>query len=463
MNTQNARAENLRIAYIGGGSRGWAWNLMSDLIQEDAIGGTVVLYDIDREAAHKNEIIGNAMRREDGGAGRFTYRMEEDLETALTGADFVVISILPGTFEEMEVDVHLPEKYGVYQSVGDTAGPGGILRALRTMPMYVTFAKAIQKVCPQAWVINYTNPMAVCLQTLYAVFPDIRAFGCCHEVFGTQEVAARLTEEALGIEGIARRDIAVNVMGINHFTWIDQMQYQGRDILPLYRAAARRYAESGFEKDGPGNWMNSHFHSANRVKFDLCNRYGLAAAAGDRHLAEFCPPWYLKDPKTVREWMFSLTPVSWRKENRNTLLEKSGKMARGELAIEVKKSGEEGVAQMKAILGLGDLVTNVNLPNRGQISNVRPGTIVETNAWFTAGRVQPLFAGAMPEDILQLSAPHILSHHLCVEACRTRSLEPARRAFLASPLLTASLCDANALFDEMVWGTRAYLGQYAGV
>ena len=126
----------------------------------------------------------------------------------------------------MESDVHAPEKYGIYQSVGDTAGPGGIVRALRTIPMFEEFAVAIEKYCPEAWVINYTNPMTVCVDTLYKVFPKIKAFGCCHEVFGTQTLLQTALEEARGIEGIKREEIKVNVVAVNHFTWLTSAQYK---------------------------------------------------------------------------------------------------------------------------------------------------------------------------------------------------------------------------------------------
>ena len=123
MYIKNDRAEDVKITYIGGGSRGWAWNLMSDLAVEDQMSGTVTLYDIDIEAARNNVIIGERLQ-EAGGEKNFCYHACGNLREALQGADFVVISILPGTFEEMEYDVHYPEKYGIYQSVGDTAGPG---------------------------------------------------------------------------------------------------------------------------------------------------------------------------------------------------------------------------------------------------------------------------------------------------------------------------------------------------
>ena len=138
--------ENLKIAYIGGGSRGWAWKLMSDLVSAEDISGEVDLYDIDYEAALHNEIIGNKFNTAEGARSKWTYHARKTIGEALTGADFVVISILPGTFDEMESDVHTPEKYGIYQPVGDTTGPGGIIRALRTIPMMEVIAKAINAI-----------------------------------------------------------------------------------------------------------------------------------------------------------------------------------------------------------------------------------------------------------------------------------------------------------------------------
>ena len=119
-----SKINNLKIAYIGGGSRGWAWGLMSDLASCPDMSGDVYLYDIDFEAAKNNEIIGNKYNDAQGAVSKWSYHAVKTIEEALTGADFVVISILPGTFDEMESDVHAPEKYGIYQSVGDTSADG---------------------------------------------------------------------------------------------------------------------------------------------------------------------------------------------------------------------------------------------------------------------------------------------------------------------------------------------------
>ena len=303
---KNNRVENVKIAYIGGGSRGWAWGLMSDLAGAEDISGDVYLYDIDYPAAQANEVIGNRIKDLPDCKSNWNYRAVPTIGEALTGADFVVISILPGTFDEMQSDVHAPEKYGIYQSVGDTAGPGGIIRALRTVPMIEEIARAIRDYAPNAWVINYTNPMTVCVRTLYMTFPEIKAFGCCHEVFGTQKVLQNALEDICGIKGAQRDEMKVNVLSVNHFTWFTEAKYRDIDLFEVYRKYAQKYAETGTPTQADQNWMNNVLRCREKVKFDLFRRYGYIAAAGDRHLAEFCPgDWYQKDPQQVENWEFT--------------------------------------------------------------------------------------------------------------------------------------------------------------
>ncbi|AZT89895.1 alpha-glucosidase/alpha-galactosidase [Caldicellulosiruptor changbaiensis] len=463
LNTTAEQQKQINIAYIGGGSRGWAWRLMTDLALEKDLAGTVRLYDIDFEAAKNNEIIGNKLSSKPEVVGKWKYVAVKTLDEALYGADFVIISILPGTFEEMHSDVHAPEKYGIYQSVGDTTGPGGLIRGLRTVPMYVEFAEAIKKNCPNAWVINYTNPMAICLKTLYEVFPNIKAFGCCHEVFGTQKLLTEVVKEFLNEDReISRREIKVNVLGINHFTWFDKASYKSVDLFPLYKEFVDKYYEEGFERV-KGLWEKDYFASANRVKFDLFRRFGLIAAAGDRHLAEFVPYLYLTDRETVKKWKFNLTPVEWRIKHREELIELSKEYASGKKDIPLNPSGEEGVMQIKAILGLDTLVTNVNLPNRGQIPNLPLGAIVETNAVFTHDDVRPVYAGTLPSDLASIMIRHISNQELIVKAALEKDLNLAKRAFLNDPAIERLSQDkANDLFNEMINNTKKYL-TYLGI
>ncbi len=455
------RVEELKIAYIGGGSRGWAWGLMSDLAHCPDMSGTVALYDIDFEAAKNNEIIGNKYNEAEGCVGFWDYQAVETIEAALTGADFVVISILPGTFDEMESDVHWPEKYGIYQSVGDTTGPGGIIRAMRTLPMYEVIGKKIGECCPDAWVISYTNPMTLCVKTLYRVFPEIKAFGCCHEVFGTQKFLAKIVEEKLGIENVERGDIKVNPVSVNHYTWLTEANYKGIDLFPIYRDYCLSHPDGHKGGTVDNNWMNNHFASEELVKMQLFLQFNVIAAAGDRHLAEFCPGnWFLKDPERVKEMHFNLTPVFWRKEDLKNRLERAKRLASGAEQVVISETGEEGTRQMRAILGLGDLITNVNMPNVGQAPDLPFGAVVETNAVFRAGSVRPVAAGELPASIAPMVKRVCAVQELTSEGIAERDLKKIFSAFVNDPLVTCSYRDAEKMFKEMCENTKKYLGMY---
>ena len=449
--------ENLKIAYVGGGSRGWAWKLMSDLAVAGDISGEVDLYDIDYEAACHNEIIGNKFNDACGATTKWTYHARKTIGEALTGADFVIISILPGTFDEMDSDVHTPEKYGIYQPVGDTTGPGGIVRALRTIPMIEVIARAIREYCPKAWVINYTNPMALCIKSLYDTFPEIKAFGCCHEVFAVQELIAKAVCEATGEQITERKAVKANVVGVNHFTWITDARYRNYDVNKIYADFAEKYYYSGVEKKNP----DSVFESAHRVKFDLFKRYGVIAAAGDRHLAEFCEgSWYLKNDEQIKDWGFVRTPVSWRKEDLKERQARSERLRTGKEAVTIQETGEDGVRQIRALLGLGDYTTNVNIPNMGQIPNLPLGIVVETNAAFRDNSVDPIFAGPVPDGVWQLVSRAADAQSMVAKAARERNLDLAFKAFANDPLVNLDLPTARQLFDEMVENTKEYLSEY---
>lgn len=461
MKYRNNCVEDIKIAYIGGGSRGWARGLMSDLASAPDISGTVALYDIDEQAAKDNAVIGNRFNYAEGVKSHWNYIATPSLDAALQGANFVIISILPGTFDEMESDVHTPEKYGIYQPVGDSVGPGGIVRALRTVPMFQVIAEAIRDNCPDAWVINYTNPMTVCVRTLYKTFPKIKAFGCCHEVFGTQHLLATTYADKFGGEVPGRSDISVNVIGVNHFTWLTSAKYGGVDLFPVYAEMAREYAQTGYTKGKDSNWMNDVFDCSQKVKFDLFNRYGWIAAAGDRHLAEFCEgAWYLSSPERVKEMGFSLTPVSWRKQDLQDRLRETADVLSGKLPVGLFGTDEDGVHQIRALLGLHTFVTNVNIPNMGQVPNMPKDVVLETNAVFTADRVTPCQAGNIPMNIYNLIARIVGEQETVIEAAFERNLDKAFAAFVNDPLVTISLAQARQLFDEMIANTSKYLSEY---
>lgn len=169
---------------------------------------------------------------------------------------------------------------------------------------------------------------------------------------------------------------------------------------------------------------------------------------------------YLRDPDTVRQWKFSLTSVQWRKDELKERLEKSRAMASGQQAVDMEPSGEEGVLLMKALAGLGQVISNVNLPNAGQIPNLPLGAVVETNAVFDRDSVRPVLAGPLPEELYRLTAPHVENHARVLQAALRCDRELVVEAFLHDPN-TAGKCTGKAairrLVDDMIAGTAKYL------
>lgn len=456
----------IKIAYLGGGSKAWARVFMTDLALADGLCGEIALYDIDVSAAELNQRIGAVINRSPETVSKWDYRVYTKIGEALDGADFVACSILPGTFDEMESDVHLPEEYGIYQSVGDTVGPGGILRAMRTVPIYEGFAREIKTHCPQAWVINLTNPMTACTKTLYDVFPEIKAFGCCHEVFHAQEFLCCVAHEVLGVPRPGRREMVIDACGVNHFTWITEANYDGRDMLAVLPEFIEKFYEKGYcEHLGvePDDFREDPFRYGNKVKMDLFRRFGVLAAAGDRHLVEFMDrSWYLKNKADAESWLYHLTTVGYRKQDRINKINQSHRIADGEEEIKVVKSDEEVVELMKALLGLiPPIISNANTLNVGQMAGMPAGSVVETNCVFSRNSVKPIVAKPLPGDVNALVLRNAQNIENAYNGIKNRDFRQIFEAFVNQPLCSGlALSDARELFVRMVKAIDNYLRDY---
>ena len=455
----------VKLCYIGGGSKAWARVFMNDLALTEGLSGEIALYDIDREAAERNKRIGDRIALLPETASRWKYTVAETLEEALAGADFVAISILPGTFDEMAADVHLPEKYGVYQSVGDTVGPGGVLRAMRTVPLFEGFARAIEACCPDAWVINLTNPMTVLCRTLFGVFPEIKAFGCCHEVFHAEDFLCCVIHEQLGVPRPDRHELRVEASGINHFTWITEACWKDTDVMRLLPGFIDRFYESGYceQRNDPNAHRGTDpFLYGNKVKMDLFKRFGALGAAGDRHLVEFMDgSWYLNDQSAPDKWLYHLTPVDYRRADQKKKIEESEALASGEKPVTLKKSDEELIPLMKALLGEGPMISNANVVNRGQMGEAPLGSVVESNCLFDRDSVTPLTAVPLPDgaaDLVRKNAGNIEDLYGAIER---RDLDGIFRVFMNQPLNSRlSEEDGRKLFTEMMQATGDYLAPW---
>jgi len=440
----------IKIAYMGGGSRGWARHVMTDLALCEHLAGEIALYDIDYEAALANVERGAAIYDHPDARTAFRVHACHTAAEALNGADFVFLSILPGPMWMMANDIDIPAKYGILQPVGDTTGPGGISRALRTVPIYLDYAHQIMAHCPGAWVINYTNPMTLCTAAFYAAEPEIKAFGCCHEVFSTQERLAQLVEQYLDVPRPDRQEIHTDIAGVNHFTFATAARWDGIDLFPILREHIR---QDGFWDDlteyalhlaAHGHW----FRSQARIAFDFFRRFGALGAAGDRHLAEFVP-WYLISEANLHRYGAILTPSSYRL---GTWRPPEGTPPAPPRRDDghLHHSGEEGVEQLLALLGVRTLDTNVNLPNAGQIADLPRGAIVETNAQFRKDSLSPVVPRPLPAGLLTVMRRVVDVQRMTLQAAIDRDVDLAFQAVLNDALCRIPVDQAWAMFNELL-------------
>lgn len=438
--------KDINITIIGGGSRLWAISFMKDLTLNKECKGKVTLFDIDRDASRNNVEVGERMLSINGEEGRFLYCAQDDIEKALEGADLVIIAIEPGRIECRKADLLLPQDYGILQTVGDTTGPGGLIRARRALPLFFDFAEKIRKCCPDAWVINYTNPMTLCTAALYKAFPDIKAFGCCHEVFHTEDNLCRLVEQKWGIKP-HRRELDVDITGVNHFTFMTKAYWNGHDLFKEIkkivndRKTFKDRTDVAKERERSEKW----FECDSLIAYTFFKTFGVLGAAGDRHLAEFVP-WFLEDEKYLNSLGVIRTPYSWREKNAK---EKREKVFTDDELI-ASPSREEGVDIMLALLKGKELKTNMNMPNNGQISYLEKGRIVESMGVITKDKVTPLVSSDPPLAIQSLIKRISDEQETALNAIYEKDDNALFSAFLMDPLMRLSVKKARELFDKML-------------
>lgn len=436
-----------RICIIGGGGRLWAIQFMKDLAYNTMTHGTLVLYDIDKEAARNNIAVANQVFAVNKSEGRFNVIAIDDLGEALSGCDMVIISIEPGRTECRYGDLVLPEQYGILQSVGDTTGPGGIMRARRALPIFFDLAKKIEQFCPDAWVINYTNPMTLCTAALYKAFPAIKALGCCHEVFHTQNFLAKKVSQWFGVATPDRREIKIDLTGVNHFTFVTKAFWQGHDLMERLVEEVQDSAtfadgtEIAKERLANEKW----FDCDQKIALAFLRDFGALGAAGDRHLAEFVP-YFLTSDENLHTYGVIRTPYEWRMR---TAKEKRSKIFKDE-DLKAELSDEEGVDIMRSLMGDKSMVTNINRPNEGQISYLPKGRIVESNGLISEDSIRPIVATDPPLAIQNLVRQVSDVQEMVLEAIYNNDDNLLFTAFLSDPLMNLSLDKAHELFDEML-------------
>ena len=438
--------EKIRVCIIGGGSRQWAIRFLMDLSLQDKIAAHVALYDIDRKAAENNKEVAERIFRING-KSHLSVSVASTLDEGLKGVDFIIIAIEPGCIDIRQYDLGLPEEYGIYQSVGDTTGPGGLMRAWRALPLFFDFARAIEKNAPNAWVINYTNPMTLCTAALYKAYPGIKALGCCHEVFGTENFIASIIAKKEGIETPDRRDVMVDVSGLNHFTFVTKALYKGVDYIPYLKEMVKDpstfpdLTEKAKKRVADGKW----FESDHLVALSFLRDFGTLGAAGDRHLAEFVP-FFLNSDEEAWRYGFIRTPFSYRVEEDKR---KKSKVYTDEELV-AAPSDEEGVDILLSLFGERTLKTNVNMPNRGQVRYLKEGHIVESNGYISADSIVPIVS-TDPSLAVQSMVKRVETEQdLALEAIWNNDMDLLFQAFISDPLVNINVDKAHELFTRMI-------------
>lgn len=373
----------------------------------------------------------------------------ERLDDALEGADFVVLSISTGGLDAMEHDLKVPERYGIVQTVGDTVGPGGLFRALRNIPVVVAIARAMERLCPGAFMINLTNPMTTLTRAI-TKSTSVSCIGLCHELFGTLDMLSSMFS-------VPEEVLSVRVAGVNHFIWITEVAVQNRDVT---EEAFRRIAEGEARRialDHAGRDLDPFINTWG-FRTEMCRSYGYLPAAGDRHLCEFFPG-YLQNERERERLDLRVTTVDLRRKRLTENRDRVRKMADGEEEIPVQRSREE-ISDIIAAAWTGqDSVNIVNLPNTGQLHGLPLGAVVETYGVINGNGASGISFGKLPASLSALIYPHVFNQETIVDAALTGNKNLALQAFKNDPLV-GSHPQAENIFEEMFSAHEEYLSYF---
>jgi alpha-galactosidase/6-phospho-beta-glucosidase family protein len=447
---------NLKLTLVGGGSYPWTPGVLSNLMSTPGLDGCqIVLHDINPEALELNYQLACKYKEVSGSAITFARTLNQ--EESLEGADFVIVTISTGGLRTMEPDLLIPEEYGIFQTVGDTVGPGGLSRALRNIPVFLEMARAMERRCPEAWMINLSNPLSA-LTRVVNKETGIRALGMCHGIYGT-------AQEFADFFGVTLADVAFVNTGLDHCSWFTEFLAQGRDAWDL------------LEEKGLTAWLAKPAAEAKqdpvfaplydlRCGLLLGQHFGALPAIGDRHMCEFFPN-FLQGRENVAKYGLVRTPISARAERYTLWRKRIERTVRGEEqprfqeATDVlgARQSDDIASWVLALSGLGPTYEdNVNAPNLGQVPELPPGAIVETRCVLDATGYRPL-ASPLPTALEPVILPHVIRQELTVEAGVEGDFEKAVAALASDPLVRG-IADVRPMLTRMLEATKEYLPQF---
>lgn len=431
------------VCFLGSGSF-FTGPLATDVMQTPAIGGGEFrLVDID---AQRLKLSFDATRKiaEIIGGGRWTVTASDDRRAALRGCDYIINCIEVAGIETVRADNDIPLKYGVSQCIGDTIGPGGLFKALRTVPTWLDVLRDCEELCPNAWVLNYTNPMSVmCLCAQRA--SRMQVVGLCHSVQGS---SGQLAEYA----GVPLAELEFACAGINHMSWFTTLRRRGRDLYPDLK---RKVIEdkSLWERDP--------------VRFDIMLHLGAFVTESSGHFSEYVPYYrkrkdlrdqYCRERYLGQESFYADNWPQWRQDSDNW----RRRFLAGQEELKTERSPEYASRIIEARETNKPYVIHGNVANSGLINNLPHDGCVEVACTVDRLGIHPQHYGTLPPQLAGLCRANMSMFDLAATACLERSREAALHALMLDPL-TAAVCspaEIRRMADELFAAEQPYLSDY---
>ncbi|MCE5170496.1 alpha-glucosidase/alpha-galactosidase [Paenibacillus profundus] len=419
-----------KITFLGAGSTVFAKNVLGDCMLTPALQEfELALFDIDHERLHDSERMLNNLLSTSGSTCRVVAY--HDRKEALRGAKYVVNAIQVGGYDPCTItDFEIPKKYGLRQTIGDTLGIGGIFRNLRTIPVMLDFAKDIQEVCPDAWFLNYTNPMAV-LTNVMNTYGGVRTVGLCHSVQACVPHLFRSLE--LDAEGVQAK-----IAGINHMAWLLEVTKDGEDLYPEIK---RRAIEKQKEKHH------------DMVRFELMFKFGYYVTESSEHNAEYHPYFIKKQyPELIEQLSIPLDEYPRRCVHQIEQWKHMREQLVNNQQLEHTRSHEYASYMLEAMETGVPFKIGGNVMNTGLITNLPKEACVEVPCFVDRSGITPTYVGNLPPQLAALNRTNINTQLLTIEAAMTGKKEHIYHAAMLDPHTSAELSmdDIVSLCDTLI-------------
>ena len=472
-----------KITFMGAGSTVFAKNVLGDCMMTPALAESeIALYDIDATRLDESARMLEAINRNNGSKAKIDrYLGVSQRKDALRGADYVVNAIQVGGYDPCTItDFEVPKKYGLRQTIADTLGVGGVFRALRTIPVMMDFAHDIEEVCPDAWFLNYTNPMAMLTGAMLRG-TSVKTVGLCHSV----QVCAPTLLNELGI-GYDER-VKTKIAGINHQAWLLECSRDGEDLYPEIKRRARLYNAgkldigsreeriamlTGGETIPPHQLQHLHeeydlYQKTGRhmdmVRLELMLRFGYYITESSEHDAEYTP-YFIKNsyPELIDNYNIPLDEYPRRCIRQINEWKERGYELTANPMLQHTRSKEYASYIMEAMETGKPVRIGGNVLNRGLITNLPQNACVEVPCLVDRGGIQPTVIGDLPEQCAALNRTNINVQLMAIEAARTQSKDAVYQAVMLDHHAGAELSidDIVAMCDELLEGHRDWMMEY---